>query len=966
MYKSRKKSAALCAGIFLALGMWMILSVCCLAAEMNHDEKQPQMAGQEEVAQQKLIRMGSFEDTFDYVDENGIRRGFGYELMQALAGYTGWKFEYVKCDWSNCFDKLENGEIDVMGDISYTDERAQRMLFSEEPMGEEKYILYADLSHTDIETSDFKSMDGKRVGVLLGTEPEIMLTEWENKNGIHTEHVNVNNNEDVEKKLANHEIDCFVSLEESIWSEQGISSVTTVGKAGIYFAINKERSDIKAELDFAMLQLDQNSPFFKADLYKKYFTLDYSQSLTGKEKSWLKEHGDIRIGFLDNAPAVFSMDEETGKLTGTLAEYISYAKDCLGNQTLEFNMQAYDDYDEMLQALQKCEIDAIFYASRNPDFAEKKGYTLTNTAWTYSMMAVTDEKYFNENEVHTVAVPKEKEALKQHIIFSYPNWKLVEYDSLADAADMVTHEKADCFLLGTSQALKYDNNRDFKSVPLTKTMEACFAVKGGEGPLLSILNKTLKTMPSGMLTSALAIYDSTADKVTFYDFIKDNMLAVFVTAGLFSLSIIGIILMLLRKARKAEAVAMLAASDTQKLNDKLEIALKKAEDASLAKTRFLHNMSHDIRTPMNAILGYTQLMEDELKGKELPETLDHLKKLKQSGNLLLSILNNVLDMARIESGKMEIDESYGQIKEIQQTLLEIFDDEAKKKNIAFHYTVNVEHEHVLIDITKVKEIFANILSNAIKYTPSGGSVTVNVDELPCDEPGYMIARTSVSDTGIGMSQEYLTRIFEAFTREQNTTKSKIAGSGLGMSIVKKYVELLGGTINVESEPGKGSIFTVTLKHRIADEGYYKKMHVETPGTGSEILAGKNILLAEDNDLNAEIAVAILERFGLKAERVEDGIQCVNRIKKMPAGTYDMILMDIQMPKMDGYQATQEIRHLPDQDKACIPIVAMTANVFEEDKREAAAAGMNGHIAKPIQADDLLPTLVEIIGQQAYK
>ena len=660
------------------------------------------------------------------------------------------------------------------------------------------------------------------------------------------------------------------------------------------------------------------------------------------------------------------MDEETGKLTGTLAEYISYAKDCLGNQTLEVNIQAYDAYDEMLQALQKCEIDAIFYASRNPDFAEKKGYTLTNTAWTYSMMAVTDEKYFNENEVHTVAVPKEKEALKQHIIFSYPNWKLVEYDSLADAADMVTHEKADCFLMGTSQALKYDNNRDFKSVPLTKTMEACFAVKGGEGPLLSILNKTLKTMPSGMLTSALAIYDSTADKVTFYDFIKDNMLAVFVTAGLFSLSIIGIILMLLRKARKAEAVAMLAASDTQKLNDKLEIALKKAEDASLAKTRFLHNMSHDIRTPMNAILGYTQLMEDELKGKELPETLDHLKKLKQSGNLLLSILNNVLDMARIESGKMEIDESYGQIKEIQQTLLEIFDDEAKKKNIAFHYTVNVEHEHVLIDITKVKEIFANILSNAIKYTPSGGSVTVNVDELPCDEPGYMIARTSVSDTGIGMSQEYLTRIFEAFTREQNTTKSKIAGSGLGMSIVKKYVELLGGTINVESEPGKGSIFTVTLKHRIADEGYYKKMHVETPGTGSEILAGKNILLAEDNDLNAEIAVAILERFGLKAERVEDGIQCVNRIKKMPAGTYDMILMDIQMPKMDGYQATQEIRHLPDQDKACIPIVAMTANVFEEDKREAAAAGMNGHIAKPIQADDLLPTLVEIIGQQAYK
>ena len=906
--------------------------------------------------EQKTIRIGSFEDTFDYVDKNSVRRGFGYELMQALAGYTGWKFEYVKCDWSNCFDKLESGEIDVMGDISYTDERAKKMLFSEEPMGEEKYILYADLSNMDIGMSDFKFIDGKRVGVLLGTEPEIMLTEWENKNGIHTKHINVYNNEDVEKKLANHEIDCFVSLEESIWSEQGISSVTTIGKSGIYFVINKERNDIKKELDYAMRQLDQDSPFFKADLYKKYFTLDYNQSLTGVEKSWLEEHGGIRIGFLNNDTAVFSMDEETGKLTGMLVEYISYAKDCLGNQTLEFNIQAYDDYDEMLKELQNQEIDMIFYAGRNPDFAEKKGYTLTNTAWTYSLMAVTDEKYFNENDAYTVAVPKEKEALKQHIAFSYPNWRLVDYDSFADAADMVIHEKADCFLMGTSQALKFDNNQDFKSVPLTKTMEACFAVSGGQGSLLSILNKTLKAMPSDMLTSALAIYDSTADKVTFYDFVKDNMLVVFFSAGFFALIIIGIILLLLKKARKAEAVAKLAANDTQKLNAKLEVALKKAEDASLAKTRFLNNMSHDIRTPMNVILGYAQLMEDELKEKELPETSEHLEKLQQSGNLLLSIINNVLDMARIESGRMEIDENYGRIEEIQQSLFVVFDDEAKKKNIAFHYTMNVEHRHVLTDITKVKEIFVNIMSNAMKYTPSGGSVMVNIDELPCDEPGYMIVRTRVSDTGIGMSQDYLAKIFEAFTRERNTTKSKITGSGLGMAIVKKYVELLGGTIDVESELGKGSTFTVTLKHRIADESYYEKKHVENHGTGSEILEGRNILLAEDNDLNAEIAEAILERAGLKIERVEDGIQCVNRIEKMPAGTYDMILMDIQMPKMDGYKATQEIRHLPDKDKACIPIIAMTANAFDEDKKKALEGGMDGFLSKPIVIEELIHTL----------
>ena len=922
-----------------------MLSVHCRAAEKNNDEKQPQ-----------IIRIGSFEDTFDYADKNGVRRGYGYELLQALAGYTGWEFEYVKCDWSSCFDKLENGEIDVMGDISYTDERAQRMLFSDEAMGEEKYILYADLSNMDIGTFDFRFMDGKRVGVLMGTEPESMLTEWENKNGIHTEDVNVNNDDDVKKKLANHEIDCFVSLEESIWSEQGISSVTTIGKSGIYFAINKERSDIKTELDYAMRQLEQDSPFFKADLYKKYFTLDYNQSLTGGEKSWVKEHGDIQIGFLNNDPAVFSMDEATGKLTGMLVEYISYAKDCLTNQTLKFNIQDYDDYDEMLQALQDHEIDMIFYVSRNPDLAEKKGYTLTNTAWTYSLMAVTDEENFDEHNVYTVAVPKEKDALKQHIAFSYPQWKLVDYDSFEDAADMITDEKADCFLMGASQALVYDNSQKFKSVPLTNTMEACFAVKSGEATLLSLLNKTLKDMPSGMLTSALAIYDSTADKITFSDFVKDNMLAFFLAAGFLALSIIIIILVLLRKARKAEISAKHAANNTQKLNDKLEIALKKAEDASLAKTRFLNNMSHDIRTPMNVILGYAQLMESELDGKDMPETLEHLEKLQQSGDLLLSIINNVLDMARIESGRMELDEKYCRIEDVRKSLFAVFDEKARKKDIALHYTMNVEHEHILTDVTKVKEIFVNILSNAIKYTPAGGSVMMSIDELPCDEPGYMIVRNRVSDTGIGMSQEYMTKIFDAFTREHNTTKSKIAGTGLGMSIVKKYVELLDGTIDVESEPGKGSTFTVTLKHRIADESYYVKRHIEEPGTGSEILEGRNILLAEDNDMNAEIAEAILERAGLKIERVENGIQCVNRIMEMPAGTYDMILMDIQMPKMNGYKATQTIRHLPDKDKACIPIIAMTANAFEEDKRDAITAGMNGHIAKPIQVDKLLSML----------
>lgn len=922
MFKKGKRLAALCTIIFVVLSMCMP----CLADET-----------------QKTIRVGSFEDTFNYVDEHGVRRGYGYELMQALAGYTGWKFEYVKCDWSNCFEKLENGEIDIMGDIAYTDDRAKEMLFSEETMGEEKYVLYANLSDMDIVSSDFKSLDGKRIGVLKGTNSEYMLTNWENKYGIHTEHVNVSGNEDVKKKLANNEIDCFVSLEESIWSERGISSVTTIGESDIYFVINKERSDIKQELDYAMRQLDSDSPFFKADLYKKYFTLDYTQFLTGFEKSYIKEHGGIRIGFLDNDSVVFSMDKKSGEIRGTLSEYISYAKDCLGNHTLKFDIEAFDDYDKMIEALQNNEIDVIYYASRNSNVAEKKGYALSNTAWTYNLIAVTNKEDFNENDSYVVAVPKNKVALKQHIAYNYPHWKLVDCDSIEDGANMVDNGKVDCFIMGSSQVLSFDGKKNFKIIPLTKTMEACFAVKDGQATLLSILNKTIKAMPSDMLTSAIAMYDSTAYKTTFYSFLKDHLVVVLVLG----FSIIIVILLLLQKARRAEASA--------------KVALKSAEDASLAKTQFLHNVSHDIRTPMNAILGYSELMKNELKDNDLPKVFEHLNKLQKAGNILLSIINNVLDMARIESGHMELDENYANIEDIRQRLIEMFEDEAKKKNIHVRYTFNVEHKHVMADVTKVEEIFVNILSNALKYTPSNGSVEVNVDELSCDESGYVIVRTSITDTGIGMSQEYLEKIFESFSRERMTS-SKISGTGLGMAIVKKYVDLLGGTIDVKSVLGKGSTFVVTLKYKMADEKYYLDKQEENCEDDNAIFNGKHILLAEDNDLNAEIAQTILERAGLFVDRVKNGIECVNKVIENPVGTYDVILMDIQMPKMDGYKATCEIRNLQNKAKACIPIVAITANAFEEDKKKAIDAGMDGHIAKPINIEDLFVVLTDILNK----
>ena len=372
-------------------------------------------------------------------------------------------------------------------------------------------------------------------------------------------------------------------------------------------------------------------------------------------------------------------------------------------------------------------------------------------------------------------------------------------------------------------------------------------------------------------------------------------------------------------------------------------------------------MSYDIRTPMNVILGYNQLMKSQLTE---PKQLDYQKKIEQSGKLLLSIINNVLDMARIESGKIKVDENYESVGEVVDEIISTFASEAEERGIHLSGSMKVTHRNILCDGTKIREIYVNLVSNAIKYTPRGGNVTITVEELPCKREGYMKVKSEIKDTGIGMSNEYLPTLFEPFSRERNTTTGRVRGTGLGMPIVKKMVDLMGGSLEVESELGKGTVFTFTLMHKIADKKYYSQ-RIEKVKTSSmrESLSGKHVLLAEDNDLNAEIAVTILEEAGLVIERVEDGIQCVNRIEQMSPGTYDLILMDIQMPNMDGYQAAQCIRHLNDKKKAEIPIIAMTANAFAEDRKRTFDAGMNGHIAKPIDIEKLGAVILSVLKKQ---
>ena len=1046
-----------------------------------------------ETASAKVVRVGSFEDTFNYVNEKGARKGYGYELLETLSGYAGWQFEYVTCDWSDCFEKLKNGEIDIIGGISYTEDRTQEMLFSDEPMGVEKYYLYADLSRADISASDFKTLNGKKIGVLMGTEPEVMLAEWEEKYGLKTEHVNISNNEDVKQKLANHEIDCFVSLEESFWAERGISTITRVGESGIYYAINKNRPDIKEELDDAMRALDEAVPFYTADLYKRYFSMDYTPILTGEEKAWLRKHGAIRMGFLASDSGVSTFDPATGEFTGVITDYIQFAADCLGNQELEFQLVGYDSKEAELDALKSGEIDMIFHCDQNPNLAEEYHFACTNTTWTSNLMAVTNKQHFNENNVNRIAVPQNKLSLKKYLAFYYPQWEIVDCDTQEDAARLVKDGQADCFVTGISSENKYSKKYSFYSVPLVNPVRSCFAVNSGNRSLLSILNKTIKAMPVNMLAGALAMYKSSARKVTLSDFIKDNFFKVMLISSIAVAVVLLTILMLLQKARKAEAAARKAASDTQELNAKLQVAVEKAESANRAKSTFLSNMSHDIRTPMNAIIGFTTLALSNIDDTD--RVKDYLGKTLASSNHLLSLINDVLDMSRIESGKIHLEEVEVNLSDVLHDLKTIVSGQIYAKQLELYMdAMDVTDEDVYCDKTRLNQILLNLLSNAIKFTPAGGTVSVRVRQLAGKVRGCGQYEFRIKDNGIGMSQEFAQKIFEPFERERTSTVSGIQGTGLGMAITKNIVDMMGGTIEVQTAQGKGTEFTVCvpmraqteqrpvekitelegLKALVVDDDFntcdsvtkmlvkvgmraewtlsgkeavlrarqsiemsdayhayiidwrlpdmngievtrqirslnndtpiiiltaydWSDIEVEAKAAGvtafcskpmfmsdlretlmnaigqtqtdaaQELLPkkdtnfkGRHILLVEDNELNREIAQEILCEYGFRVDTAENGAVAVEKVSTAAPGSYDLVLMDVQMPVMDGYTATRQIRALGDPALAKIPILAMTANAFDEDRRNALESGMTGFLSKPIVIGDLVQELRKIL------
>ena len=909
----------------------------------------------------KVVRVGWYEDAYNITGKDGQRSGYGYEYEQSVAAYTGWTYEYVEAGWADLLEMMENGEIDLMGGISYTDERAEKMLFSELPMGREKYYLYADLKHTDISASDLSTLNGKRVALMSTSMQATQFYEWEAAHNLHLQYVDVNSFESGKQLAENQEIDCLVSTETPDWVEVGMSAIATTGGSDIYFAISKNRPDLKKELDNAMRKMEYDKPFYADELYARYLSAVSVPVLDNGEQEWLNQHGNIRIGYLNHDSGISNFDPMTNALTGVLTDYVNLAKDSLDGGTLNFELVGFDSLDEEIQALKDGKIDLIFHFTQNPCIAEQNDFVLSNTVLSFNMAAVTAENYFNETAENKVAIVKEDLLVKWYVSYNYPDWNILEYDTEEAAEKAVSSGQADCLLAESGELAKYSENKKLHNVFLMQPGNTSFAVRRGDSVLMSILNKTLRTIPSSMLTGALSMYETSLQKVTVVDFVKDNLLAVSFSFLALFVFILLIVLNFLRKSQQAEAKAKQAASESQELNEKLQVsqrelqtALKAAETASKAKTDFLSNMSHDIRTPMNAIVGLTSLMEHDLN--EPDKLREYLVKLNASSHHLLNLINEILDMNKIESGKATLHvEPFNMSEQICQ-VDNVIRPQAKARDQTFAIRASsIQNENLEGDATRLQQVLLNILSNAVKYTPNGGHIKLEIEELPRDGH-YARYKFTVADDGIGMSEEFQKHIYESFTRAEGSVTNKVQGTGLGMAITKSIVNMMGGAISFTSALGKGTTFEVMLEFKIDQEAAANRVQPSQEPEEPDILKGMHFLCAEDNDINAEILQAMLEMQGASCTLCHNGEEIVEKFKTVQPGEYDAILMDVQMPVLDGYEATRAIRNGENPLGRTIPILAMTANAFAEDVQKSYEAGMDSHLSKPVDIAVLEHTL----------
>ncbi|MDD6036005.1 MAG: transporter substrate-binding domain-containing protein, partial [Lachnospiraceae bacterium] len=840
---------------------------------------------------QTTVRVGYYvnEHFQEGTSDADVKSGYGYEYLRKVAYYSGWKYEYVYGNWADLYEQFLAGKIDIMAGVSKLEEREDYILFPDYEMGIESYYIYKHEEDTEIVGENPSTLSGKKIGVIKNTTMEDSLRNWISEHPVDAEIVEFDGYEKEQIAFDRKEIDVFVEMDFNISTDSGRAAVVRIGELPYYLAVSKCRPNLLAELNATLTKLNEVEPYFRQNLqYSNYGNSLISHMLSETEQEWVRERDVMNVGYFEAYMPYCGTDQEgnaTGLLTDVMAEILRKLR--IENQ-VKIRYTTYHSYEEMVADLHTGKLDVAFPVGGELWNAEQDGI-YSSSPVVSAGVDLTFIGSYDDETVASIAVNKSNKMQYYYTVSNFPDAKIVFCNTVNDCLDAVLHGKAGSTILNgirTNSLLSDSKYSTMASLQLSRSDNFCFGVVDGNDDLLLLLNRGIKLIGEDYGINASHKYMTY--QYTAADFVRENALLIVVLI-LFVSAVI--IFLLVRETKNRKRYT----AEIEKSRNDLADALKTAKEASHAKSTFLFNMSHDIRTPMNAILGFTDLLE---KHSEDPgRRSDYIKKIKSSGEFLLSLINNVLEMSRIESGKADLNEMPWSVEGFNDSIYSIFDEQMKAKGIEFIREIYVEHEYVYCDTLKLRELFHNILSNAYKYTPEGGKIRMVVREFPSDREGYAMFQTEISDTGIGISQEYLPHLFEEFSREHTTTESKVKGTGLGMAIVKRLVEIMDGQIEVESELGKGTKFTVSLPHRIADKSVF--LTEAAKDVRSDEFNGKRILLAEDNDLNAEIAMELLKDAGFEIERAEDGAVCVDLLKHAESGYYDLILMDIQMPNMNG-------------------------------------------------------------------
>lgn len=887
------------------------------------------------------------------MDDRSPKSGYSYEYLQKLASYTGWKYEYVYGEWDELFEKLKDGEIDLMAGVAYSEDRVDQIGYPDSEMLNETFYIYKDTDDSSMQCGDIASYSGKKIGTLKGDQRmTAALEQWKARHRADIEIEYYSDFTECARVFNEQQIDGFVSADNVVSSYSGITPVEKIGKQLFYLCTAKEREDLLSELNMAMSIMNERDAVEVDELRNKYYTeTTVSVFLSQQEQQWMKEHAQITVGYLaDYLP--YCDKAEDGSATGLVSDIVPDLFDALsGDYDPEIIYRCFDDQQEMLDCLKNGEVDFVMPVSDGKWYAEQEEFVQSSAVVAFPIALVYREPYDNE-VTSRIAVNQNNLRQYWYTLANYPDAEIVMYDGIEACIDAVNSGEADSTLLSALRVSQLLNGeKKLNIITLSDSEKLCFGVAAGNKALLQILNHGLSILGESYGLNHTYRYLDTVVTYTLTDVIQDH---VWLFIGLLTVLLILIVTYFIHREQEQKK----AAQHELKQKELLEKALCAAKQASVAKKVFLQNMSHDIRTPMNAVLGFTNLAIQA--GGDTEKTQDYLSKIKISGNHLLGIVNEVLEISRIESGQTKLDESVWSIADIVKETDIIIRDQALAKKQEFSIDIwQVQDMYIYCDKLRVKEILVNLLGNAVKYTQTGGSISLRIIQKPCEKENFGNYEIHVKDNGCGMSEEFLQKTFEPFERQANSTISGIQGTGLGMTIIKGFVDAMGGTIDIKSEENKGTEIIVRLCQRIA-EAPEKSEEQKTISCSPELFAGKRVLLVEDNSMNREIATAILEEAGFKVDTAENGAIAVEKVTYYPEGFYDVILMDIQMPVMDGYTATRKIRSLENKAIAKIPIIAVSANAFDEDRQTSLEAGMNGHLAKPIVVDELLEVLGGIL------